>query len=244
MELVLPLLLSALIGWLAGGLVNLAADTLPYVRGGAAEGERRPIPSLWPLHYLTLAWYPFRGGALRGICPYCDRPRSLRAPLVELASIAMFVAAWVLWRGQPAALLAASLYIPFFLAVIAIDIEHRRVLNVLLAPAAVISLSLSLLPGGPSPLQALIGGAVGLALFGLLALLGRGKLGAGDVKLAGVIGLMTGFPAVLTALVLGILAGGVGALVLVLTRRAGLKSYIAYAPYLCLGALVVLAMTD
>ena len=63
-------------------------------------------------------------------------------------------------------------------------------------------------------------------------------MGAGDVKLAGVVGLMAGYPGVLAALFLGILLGGAGALALLVTRHAGRRSNITYAPYVCLGALV------
>ena len=65
-------------------------------------------------------------------------------------------------------------------------------------------------------------------------------MGAGDVKLAGVIGLMLGFPAAITALVIGIFLGGAAAIILLITHRAGRKSTFAYAPYLALGALVML----
>jgi leader peptidase (prepilin peptidase)/N-methyltransferase len=100
--------------------------------------------------------------------------------------------------------------------------------------------SLAGLQVGPSLPSALLGGAAGLVGFFLIALLGRGKMGMGDVKLAGVIGLATGWPGVLYALVFGIVAGGLGAVLLILAGRAGRKSYIAYAPYLSLGALAVL----
>ena len=62
----------------------------------------------------------------------------------------------------------------------------------------------------------------------------------GDVKLAGVIGLTTGLPGAIVAVTVGILAGGVAALaILVLTRfRRGVT--MAYAPYLVLGAWVAL----
>ena len=65
-------------------------------------------------------------------------------------------------------------------------------------------------------------------------------MGFGDVKLAGVIGLMLGYPFVVPALMVGIILGGLAALALLITRKAERKSYIAYAPYLALGALVVL----
>jgi len=60
------------------------------------------------------------------------------------------------------------------------------------------------------------------------------------VKLAAFIGLATGFPSVIVALLIAILTGGVMALVLVLTRIKGLKSYILYGPFLVVGRVVAL----
>jgi prepilin signal peptidase PulO-like enzyme (type II secretory pathway) len=85
--------------------------------------------------------------------------------------------------------------------------------------------------------------AIGLlaagGFFFLLALLTRGAMGLGDVKLAAATGALVGWPAMVAALLLGILAGGVAALLLLLTRRAGRKDYFAYGPYLASGAWVV-----
>jgi leader peptidase (prepilin peptidase) / N-methyltransferase len=67
-------------------------------------------------------------------------------------------------------------------------------------------------------------------------------MGAGDIKLAGVIGLLTGYPLVIPALLLGVGLGGAAALTLLITRRAGRKSSMAYAPYLAVGAIIVLMM--
>jgi prepilin signal peptidase PulO-like enzyme (type II secretory pathway) len=88
--------------------------------------------------------------------------------------------------------------------------------------------------------NALLGGAVGFGVFLLLAIVGRGALGMGDVKLAGVIGLMTGYPDVLWALIIGALVGAGAAIVLLISRKATRKTAIAYAPYLAFGAFVVL----
>ena len=110
------------------------------------------------------------------------------------------------------------------------------------APAALVALAFSLLPGTPTPLNALIGGALGLGIFLILALISRGSLGMGDVKLAGVIGLMVGYPDVTTTLILGVILGGLAALYLIVVRRAGRKATMAYAPYLSLGAIYSLFM--
>jgi leader peptidase (prepilin peptidase)/N-methyltransferase len=141
---------------------------------------------------------------------------------------------------QPLQAALVCLYAVFLLAVLVIDLEHRVVLNVMLAPAAVAALVVSILPGGPTPEQALVGGAVGFAAFFVIGLIGRGALGYGDVKLAGVIGLMAGYPSVIAALFAGILLGGLAALALIIARKATRKTAIAYAPYLVLGALAVI----
>ena len=61
-------------------------------------------------------------------------------------------------------------------------------------------------------------------------------MGMGDVKLAGVIGLATGFNGVIGALLIGILAGGLAAAVILIRKRTARGQTIAYAPYLVLGA--------
>ena len=227
------LAIAAMAGWLAGAAANWAADTLPHLGVGRGQADRRGFPLG---HYLTLPWYPFR----QGVCSHCGERRTRRAPLVEASMIAVFTLARLRVPGDPTLLLVTWFYALFLLTVLVIDLEQRRVLNVMLIPAAVAALFFSFFPGTPQPLNALLGAAVGLGAFLLLALIGRGALGAGDVKLAAVIGLMTGYPGVLIALAVGIALGGVAALALLITRRAGRKSFMAYAPYLSLGALVVL----
>jgi prepilin signal peptidase PulO-like enzyme (type II secretory pathway) len=241
---VIELLSAVLLGLLAGALANWAAEALPERRGqlsagratlGAVAQAQRGV-----LHYLTLPWYFFRRPG--GVCPHCGQRRPMRSPLLELAMIAAFVL--IAWGtgGQPVRTLLLWLYAWFLLTVLVIDLERRLVLNVMTAPAAVLALAASFLPGAPTPVEALIGGAVGFGLFFLIALIGRGAMGMGDVKLAGVIGLMLGWPAALTALLAGIILGGLAAAILLITRRATRKTAIAYAPYLCLGALAILLL--
>lgn len=224
---------SALLGWMVGAGANWAADTLPH---SGATGPGLSTRRFSPRHDWTLWWYPFR----RGLCPHCGQRRTLRAPLFEVGMMLAFTLEWHLFHPEVPTLLVVWAYTAFLLLVLVIDLEHRRVLNVMLAPGAVVVLLISFLPGGLDPLNALLGGAVGFGFFLGLAVLGRGALGAGDVKLAGLIGLMTGYPGVLVALFLGIFLGGIAALLLILGRRASRKSSMAYAPYLSLAALAVL----
>jgi len=230
---VIGLVLSVLLGWLVGGAANWAADVLPLRREG--EDVWRPR-GLAPWHYLTLGWYSFR----RGICPHCGERRTLRAPLLEFAIILTYVGMRYRLGDDILSLSVGWVYAAYLLTVLVIDLEHRLVLNVMLVPAAVLAFLFSFLPGTPEPLNALLGGLVGFGSFLVLAILGRGKMGAGDVKLAGVIGLMVGYPDVLLALFAGVTLGGLAAIALLVTKRASRKSHMAYAPYLSIGALIML----
>lgn len=225
---------AVIFGWIGGGLVNWAADLLP---GAPSWVEARQ--ALWRnrSHY----WAPTEQRFRQRRCPHCRETLAGRYPAVILTSIALSVLMAWHW-GWGMVLGIAWLYGLFLLAVAVIDFEHHRVLNVMLAPAAVIVALFSLLAVTPAPWEMLLGGVVGFGVFLLLAIIGRGALGMGDVKLAGVIGMMVGYPGVMTALIIGALLGGLAALVLLISRKATRKTAIAYAPYLAFGAIFAIWM--
>lgn len=223
---------AVVIGWLGGGLVNWAADILP---GWHLGGSRPDFGALWRdrTHYWVLAWRP------NTHCSRCGQTIGRRYPTV-MASAILLALLIAMRAGSGIELVVVWFYVFFLLAVTVIDLEHRRVLNIMLAPMAIVAALFSLLPFAPDPLAMALGGVVGLGLFLVLGVIGRGALGMGDIKLAGVIGIMVGYPGVLYALIVGALLGGIAAVVLLVTRKATRKTAIAYAPYLSLGAIIIL----
>ena len=90
--------------------------------------------------------------------------------------------------------------------------------------------------------------SVGLTVvYVVFALLPGGGFGGGDVQLAPVIGLLLGWFSV-GHVVVGTLAafvlGGVGAVVLLVSGRAGRKAAMAFGPFMCAGLLVAVAWTE
>ena len=150
-----------------------------------------------------------------------------------------FVALWLRY-GLAAQTVIISVYLSIFLLIVVLDIMHRWVPNALLFPTAMLALAVSLLTAHPSLTSALLGGLAGFVWFYLMAIIYRGALGAGDVKLAGLIGLMIGFPGVLMALAIGISMGGSVAAFLLMSGQKTRKSYMPYAPFLVAGALLKL----
>jgi leader peptidase (prepilin peptidase) / N-methyltransferase len=126
------------------------------------------------------------------------------------------------------------------LAFIAVfDIATRRVPNRVTVPAALAIVVLRAVFTPSSLVQAAVAGAAAFIAFLLIALLTRGGMGMGDVKLAGLLGLLLG-RAALPALLVGIILGGIASGLVILARRGGRGHTIAYAPYLCLGGAVAI----
>lgn len=88
----------------------------------------------------------------------------------------------------------------------------------------------------------LIAAAIGGVAFLVLAILSRGALGGGDVKLIASLGLWLGTDALLFVTMAGIVLGGLAALLLMLLRLKKRKSAFAYGPYFALTALTLFLM--
>lgn len=145
----------------------------------------------------------------------------------------------------------AALTLAFGLVMVALsstDFERRRIPNRLTYPAILVAALCAWAWPDRSwediALGALIalGIAVGMVVLGIAAgiLLGTTAtpFGMGDAKLIVLIGLLTGWPALLTAVFLGVLFGGAAALFFLI--RKGKRAVFSYGPYLAAGAVIVM----
>lgn len=198
---------------------------------------------------------------LRGKCRDCAAPISVRYPLVELAgAVAFAVVAWLFvpdilgafGAGAVAGgvtgvlVLVAYLYlVAISIALALIDLDTRRLPNVLVLPMYAVGVVLFTAAAAVSGhWQHLASAGIGLAGVGLcyllLAIARPGGMGMGDVKLAGALGLFLGWLGPET-LAVGVIAGfvlGGGAGLVLLLRGAGRRSALAFGPWLLAGAWV------
>lgn len=143
-----------------------------------------------------------------------------------------------------AALLA--MFSTVLLAFVGSDFERHLLPNRLMYPTLALALALSWTWPDRSFAESLAGGLAGFAIMFALFFFLPG-FGFGDVKLAALIGLLVGLSNTLPALLIGAIAGGVGAGLMLLAQRlrlggagAGARTAIAYGPYLVLGAFAVM----
>lgn len=230
------------LGLLVGSFLNVVVWRVP--RGESVVRPASHCPScrqpVRPRDNLPVVSYLL----LRGRCRDCSAPISARYPLVELLTAVVF--AVLAARIGPAPDLPAFLYLGAVgVALALIDVDVKRLPNVLVLPSYLV---VAVLLSGAAALEGDWGGllraAVGMAvLYGLyftLALVYPAGMGFGDVKLAGLLGLVLawlGWAELVAGAFLGFLLGGVWGAGLLLARRAGRGSQIPFGPFMLAGAL-------
>jgi len=190
-------------------------------------------------------WPPLRRWpSLR--CPECGSALGTPAVL-ELATAAVLALLAGRFGGQPLTL-ALDFLGALGVALAAIDISVQRLPDRLTLPAypvLIALLAVAALAGHDLAAlwRALLGGLALAAGYLLLGLARPGQLGGGDIKLAGLAGLVLGWlgwRAVLTGGALGFVLAGLAGLVLLAARRVTLRGAISFGPFLLGGALLVI----
>jgi len=137
--------------------------------------------------------------------------------------------------------LAISLVYACWLTVIfVIDLEHQLVLDKVIYPGMALALAFSFFWPGLGVISSLGGGALGFVAYVLPLVLSRGGMGWGDVKLGALVGLMTGYPLVIVAVLLSWITGGLVAAILLALKIKKRKDPIPFATFLTASAMVTL----
>jgi prepilin signal peptidase PulO-like enzyme (type II secretory pathway) len=226
----------ALLGMTIASFLNVCIDRLPENESlifpashCSSCNHRLSVKDLIPV--FSYLW-------LRGRCRYCQASIPRRILWVEIGTGVLF--AFLYWYyGLTAELAVTAFFSSLLIVIMVIDLERGLILNKLVYPGIVIALIVSIfLP--PYIAKAAIGGGIGFGIFILITLISRGGMGWGDVKLATLLGLITGFPLVFIALLLAIIFGGLVAIVLLLLKIRGRKEPIPFGPFLSLSIIVTM----
>lgn len=153
---------------------------------------------------------------------------------VKLLTLLFFLTGIRLFFVSQGIILVLSLALcGLLLLIIATDFEQYCIFNDMIIPLAaggVLCCALFL----PIAIDHLISAAAGGILFLIIAILSRGALGGGDIKLIASLGLWLGTDALFVVSMIGIILGGLVALLLLLTGKKKRKSAFAYGPYFAL----------
>jgi leader peptidase (prepilin peptidase)/N-methyltransferase len=241
----ITLMINIILGWIGAGIVNYLADVLPeyrkfvHPRCPECQHERS-----WK-HYLLLT-----------ACEKCKTGSGVRSLLVLIVGPVLAVLLYI-FPIENLGNYGSLIWLVFFGLVVIIDLEHRLILHPVSLVGAVLGLIFGILEHGL--VNTLLGGAAGFGIMLGLYFLGelfirimsksRGEeiteiaLGFGDVNLAGVIGLLLGWPGIIGGIFLAIFLGGIvsGLFLLVQLIRKKYQAFQAlpYGPFMVLSVVVL-----
>ena len=194
--------------------------------------------------------------ALGGKCASCKRPISKRYPLVEIATAVL--TGFVAWRfGFGATAIAAIVFTWMLIALTMIDFDTQFLPDALTYPLLWLGLLFSLsnpvwsqTASPVTPADSIVGAAVGYLslwsfywLFKLLT--GKEGMGYGDFKLFAALGAWMGWQMLLPIIIFASCVGALIGIVMILRRRAGRETQIAFGPFLAIaGWLALVAGND
>jgi len=95
-----------------------------------------------------------------------------------------------------------------------------------------------------TPLASLLGLLIGSTLFYLIALVSKGGMGGGDIKLIAMIGAFLGWQGALFTIFSGALLGSLVGVTLMLLGMKGRKDKVPFGPFLSCGAILFILSGD
>ncbi len=235
----LALIGLAILGLAVGSFLNVCIHRLP--RKASIVQPASSCPSCG----YVLRWFDnipvLSYAALGGRCRKCRTPISIRYPIVEVVTMAIFILHYAVF-GVDIILVPRLLFASALIVLFAIDLEHHLLPNVITLPGIAAGLAFSaLLP--PGIVDALIGTVIG---GGILWLIGEAYfrysgvegMGGGDVKMLAMVGAFLGWKLVILTLVFSSFTGALVGLLVIAIRRGGMKYALPYGTFLSLAALV------
>ena len=254
------LVVSIILGLLAGWVVNYLADVLPSTRSFSQPTCPQCNTSFtWQDYFF---FRPCKNG----------HTRKIRLWIVQTIILATSVYTSIKPPSKIGYFLGLILII-YFGVIFVIDLEHRLILHPTSIFGALLGLIVGIIANGNYPsmlgriLSALLGGLIGFLIMLTFYYLGvlftriRAKrmlamgqeaddeeaLGSGDVILVTILGLIVGWKWILSCLLYGILLGGIVSLLLLLWlvingkyKTSALMVFIPYGPYFITTAALII----
>lgn len=236
--LISAFVLSGILGLCVGSFLNVVIYRVPKKMSLAKPNSHCPACQY------QLRWYDnipvLSYVILRGKCRSCKTHISFRYTAVEIANTLLWLlCAFLFWEKSIPIACIYMIVSSVFLCIFFIDLEHQIIpdrFQIFLLILGVVSIFFDRDVGW---LSKLIGGVCGFLLFYLISwgferLCGKEGLGGGDVKLAGVVGLLLGWERFLLGLLVATIPAAIILLILSKGKEENNRQF-PFAPFLVVG---------
>lgn len=235
MEILIPLLFGLVVGSFLNVCIYRIPRNLSIVKPFSFCPNCRE--NIKPWHNIPVLSYII----LRGKCAHCGSKISLRYPIVEALNGILWVFAYQKF-GVTIELPFVLFFISALIVITFIDMDFQIIPDSLSLPLIFLGTVLSLIPHNSAELNSkitdsLLGILIGGGILYLIAIVSRGGMGGGDIKLNAGVGAYLGWQCSLLTLFVGSFVGAIVGIVIL--KKTGNRK-IPFGPFLSLGALVSL----
>ncbi|MBC9784957.1 prepilin peptidase [Heliobacterium chlorum] len=231
------LLVLFILGTVIGSFLNVVICRLPQNLSLVSP------PSHCPQCKERLLWLDliplFSYVTISGQCRYCRKPIPIRYFWVELVN----GIAYLTIGYQMSLTVSAIAYMVLFsilLVVIFIDLDTMLIPDELMLFGFVAGILLTAGQSWTTFVNGIMGLLTGGGILLAIAILSKGGMGGGDIKLAGVIGLFLGKTQILLVLFLSFLIGASVGIYLLITKRKTMKDMIPFGPSLAVAGYIAM----
>ncbi|OZU89726.1 prepilin peptidase [Virgibacillus indicus] len=228
-------LLFFLLGLIFGSFFNVVGLRLP--KNIPFANDR----SICPHCKQQLAWYeniPLVSFVIQtGKCRHCSEKVSYIYPAIELFTGILFALSYSK-IGINLELITALLLVSMLMIILVSDIKYMLIPNkVLLFFLPLFIITRIIQPLNPW-WSSILGAITGFVLLAIIILVSRGGMGAGDMKLFGVLGIVLGIDKVLLAFFLSCMIGAIIGMLLLLFKIIDRKQPVPFGPYIVLATII------
>lgn len=232
--MIVNIIIFAVYGLLLGSFYNVVGLRVPLEKSIVTPRSACPTcgHQLKAHELIPVLSYMIQKGKCRG----CQSRISPIYPFMELLTGILFVTApyFIGWSGE---LVVALTIISMFIIIIVSDINYMLIPDkILLWFAGIFLLERIIWPLTPW-WDSLLGALVGFLLLLIIALVSKGGMGGGDIKLYALLGFVLGTKLVLLSFFLSTLFGAVIGGVALLLKIVKRKQPIPFGPYIAAGTL-------
>lgn len=174
---------------------------------------------------------------LRGKCRGCGTRIHWMYPVMEFATGVLFAFAFV-QLGFSKELIVAILFISLLVIITVSDIAYMLIPDKILLSFVIPLIAMRMISTLTPWWDSILGAVIGFGLLFLIAVLSKGGMGGGDIKLFFVIGIVLGVTQTLVTLFLASFIGALVGIILLKKTKKGRKTPIPFGPSIAVAAII------
>lgn len=226
-----------LLGLIVGSFLNVVIYRLPEEKSIVNPPSHCPNCNtrLKVIDLIPVLSYLSTGGK----CRYCGEKISFQYPFVELLTAFLFLGAYLKF-GFSFELLFMLLLLSSLVVISFIDYKYMIIPNVITYSGVMIGLLYAIIFDYIKIVNSLLGIFIPALLLLIVALIFKGGMGMGDVKLVAMLGAFLGYKYTLAGIFIGSVFGSIIGLALMGLGLIKRKTRIPFGPFICFGAMLMI----